>query len=228
MFSKTFINKIDTTLNETVLTNLINVAMSSLPKFDIWGKNSYYLLSEDLKIIGASLNKTELDSSKGIIISVILEYGDDIWEPFTRSFVNFFNENFNRNFQYREWYEPELEENFTEELIDDISLIEFYDKVCWSVACHSYLNVPLSVIVDNETLEIIAVVPETEKSNYNDIDCKCLNIDPTQYTSYLFMSEDCQAEIYDKFGFDFEREMFYEFEIYENYEDEEDVEYDEQ
>ena len=58
MFSKTFINKIDTTLNETVLTNLINVAMSSLPKFDIWGKNSYYLLSEDLKIIGASLNKT--------------------------------------------------------------------------------------------------------------------------------------------------------------------------
>ena len=84
MFSKTFINKIDTTLNETVLTNLINVALNSLLKFDIWGKNSYYLLSEDLKIIGASLNKTELDSSKGIIISVILEYGDDIWEPFTR------------------------------------------------------------------------------------------------------------------------------------------------
>ena len=217
MFSQTLKNKINNILNETKLTELINIAMCSLPKLDIWEENSYYLLSEELEILDASLDKKDLDCSKGFIVSVIFENGDDIWEPFARSFIDFFNENFDRKFIYREWYDPELEENFTEDLIDDISLINFFDDVCHSVDYYSYLNVPLSVIVNNETLEIIAVVPETEKNNYDNISYTCLDIDPTQHTSYLFMAEDCQAEIYAKFGFDFEPEMFYEFEIREDF-----------
>lgn len=45
------------------------------------------------------------------------------------------------------------------------------------------------------------------------------------------MSEDCKDEIEDKLGFEFERDMFFDFEISENYEDEEfdeeDEDYDE-
>ena len=215
MFSQTFKNKINNILNETKLTELINIAMCSLPKLDIWEENSYYLLSEELEILDASLDKKDLDRKKGFIVSVIFEDGDDIWEPFARSFIDFFNENFDRKFIYREWYDPELEENFTEDLIDDMTLINFYDDVCYAVDYHSYLDVPLSVIVNNKTLEIVAVVPETEKNNYTDANYTCLNVDPTKHTSYLYISEDCQDEIYDKFGFEFEREMFYEFEIRE-------------
>ena len=54
MFSQTFKNKINNILNETKLTELINIAMCSLPKLDIWEENRYYLLSEELEILDAS------------------------------------------------------------------------------------------------------------------------------------------------------------------------------
>ena len=217
MLTKTFINKINTILDEESIENLFYSSQDIVQNNAYEFKNCYFLISDELEIIDSSLNISDLDENKGFIIPVIHEDGDDIWEPFTRSFINFFNENFDRSFVYNEWYNPELEENYTEDLIDDDILIEFYDQVCKSVAYNVDLNVPLSVIVDCETLEIISVIPESENTDPEGDNYVSLNIDPTKHTSYLYMSEECQDEIYDKFGFEFDREMFYDFEIFEDF-----------
>ena len=216
MFSKIFKDKINTNLDSEAIVDLIYAAQHFVRSNEYEFLNCYFLISEELEIIDSSLNISDLDENKGFIISVIHEDGDDIWEPLTRSFVNFFNETFGRKFKYTEWYDPELEENYTDDLIDDDTLIEFYDHVCKTVAYHSDLNVPLSVIVDCESLEIIRVIPESENTDLENDNYVCLNIDPSKHTSYLYISEDCQDEIYDKFGFEFEREMFYDFEIWED------------
>ena len=44
MFSQTFKNKINNILNETKLTELINIAMCSLPKLDIWEKKLLFII----------------------------------------------------------------------------------------------------------------------------------------------------------------------------------------
>ena len=216
MFSKILKDKINTTLDSEAIETLIYAAYDIVIDEGYEFENCYFLVSEALEIIDSSLKNSDLDENEGFIIPVIHEDGDDIWEPLTRSFVNFFNENFDRSFVYNEWYNPELEENYSEDLIDDDTLIEFYDQVCKSVAYNVDLNAPLSVIVDCECLEIISVIPESENTDPEGDNYVSLNIDPTKHTSYLYMSEDCQDEIYDKFGFEFDREMFYEFEIWED------------
>ena len=216
MFSKILKDKINTTLDSEAIETLIYAAYDIVVDEGYEFENCYFLVSEALEIIDSSLKNSDLDENEGFIIPVIHEDGDDIWEPLTRSFVNFFNENFDRSFVYNEWYNPELEENYSEDLIDDDTLIEFYDQVCKSVAYNVDLNAPLSVIVDCECLEIISVIPESENTDPEGDNYVSLNIDPTKHTSYLYMSEDCQDEIYDKFGFEFDREMFYEFEIWED------------
>lgn len=214
-------------ITSEVLEDLIRSAMDYFDSEDIFEQNSYYLISEDFEIIDASLDIDELSDDDGFIVSVIHKEGDDIWEPFTRSFIDYFNDKCDGKFDYCEWYDPILSENYTDDIIDDYTLIEFYDQVCKTVAGYSYLGTALSLVVNKDTLEIIEVTSDKNPESANNDDCVILNIDPTQYTSYLFMSEDCQAEIYDKFGFDFEREMFYEFEIYENDEEEYDDEFEE-
>jgi hypothetical protein len=204
-----------------VLEDLIRSAMDYFDTEDIFEQNSYYLISEDFEIIDASLDIDELSADDGFIVSVIYKEGDDIWEPFTRSFVNYFNEKCDGKFEYYEWYDPSLDENYSDDIIDDDTLIEFYDHVCKTVAGYSYLGTALNLVINKDTLEIIEVTSDKTPESPNNGNCIVLTIDPTKHTSYLYMSEDCKDEIKDKLGFEFERDMFFDFEISENYEDEE-------
>ena len=212
MSTNSFYNNIDS----EVLEDLIRSAMDYFDSEDIFEQNSYYLVSEDFEINDASLDIDELSDDDGFIESVIHKEGDDIWEPFTRSFIDYFNDKCDGKFDYCEWYEPSLDENYSDDIIDDDTLIEFYDHICKTVATYSYLGTALNLVINQNTLEIIEVTSDKTPESANSDDCVVLNIDPTQHTSYLYMSEDCKVEIEDKLGFEFEREMFYEFEIYED------------
>ena len=175
--------------------------------------NSYIWVSfETLEAEKSAFEINELEGlENGFIVEIAEEPEEDLWEGLVRCFVDYFNENFGRNFEYREWYEPENEEN-DEEVFTDEQLCSVFESFQNIYLENIDEEEPYYIMVDMQNYKAVKAVKEVEPAEDK---YEFVPVEPLDIYGLSYVFENCCDFLKEYFDTHFELIMGYNFEIYE-------------
>lgn len=199
--------------DEMDLTEMIYTAMDVYDDNDTKYNRYIWVSCDTLQAEKGSDDIKDLENLKnGFIVAIESKPEEDIWDSVVRAFVDYFNEKFDRDFQYDEWYEPFVEHNdgkvFTDEQLD--SVFETCHNICLE---NRYEENPYYIVVDMDNYKAVEAVETIDMSAGN---FEYIPIDPLEDHGLTDVYDNCSYALAEYFDTEFEMNMVYNFEIYED------------